>query len=133
MVRQCRFHSRAKYRRERTGGGNDPLARPGNRLIDTEKHFGHIGGNGYFRVLTPGHTPTNVSVYVPQDGALFVGIAWSMVIWRTWIAGQRSTGKSGSSLSIALRGLGRAWSCRGMARSRLETMLSGLLRLFARN
>jgi glyoxylase-like metal-dependent hydrolase (beta-lactamase superfamily II) len=122
-------------------------ARPGNRVIviDTEKHFDHIGGNGYFRergidvyghagiertdhefgseiadfnsqisdparrglgeekafyagttlsnpnrpiledmtldlgdctvevLLTPGHTPTNLSVYVPQDGVLFCG------------------------------------------------------------
>jgi glyoxylase-like metal-dependent hydrolase (beta-lactamase superfamily II) len=127
--------------------GYATIARPGNRLIviDTEKHFDHIGGNGYFRergaevyghggiertdreflseiaefneqisnptrrarreadvfyggtslanpsrpiredvtlelgdcaveiLLTPGHTPTNVSVYVAQDGVLFCG------------------------------------------------------------
>jgi glyoxylase-like metal-dependent hydrolase (beta-lactamase superfamily II) len=127
--------------------GYATIARPGNRLavIDTERHFDHIGGNGYFRelgaeiyghagiertdgeflseiaefnrqisdparrargeaevyyrgtslanpnrpiredmtielgdcavevLLTPGHTPTNVSVYVPQDCVLFCG------------------------------------------------------------
>ena len=127
--------------------GYASIARPDNRLIviNTEKHFDHIGGNGYFRergidvyghagiertdhefrceiaefngqisdparrtlgeaeafysgtslanpnrriledmtldlgncaveaLLTPGHTPTNVSVYVPQDGVLFCG------------------------------------------------------------
>ena len=31
--------------------GYATIARPGNRLgvIDTEKHFDHIGGNAYFR------------------------------------------------------------------------------------
>jgi glyoxylase-like metal-dependent hydrolase (beta-lactamase superfamily II) len=122
-------------------------ARPGNKLrvINTEKHFDHIGGNGFFReqgidvwghaeiartpdefqaeiaefndaipdpvrrsrneaivffyatnvtnpncwihkdttfdlcglsveiLLTPGHTPTNLSVWVPEDGVLFTG------------------------------------------------------------
>lgn len=122
-------------------------AKPGNevRVINTEKHFDHIGGNGFFReqgidvwghegivrtplefeaevaefsaaidnaarrergearaffhatrvvnpncqlrgngsfdlgecaaeiVPTPGHTPTNVSVWVPEDGVLFTG------------------------------------------------------------
>ncbi len=127
--------------------GYAAAVRPGNRLavIDTEKHFDHIGGNGYFRergidvyghaglcrteaefraeiaefnaqipnparrargeadvfyhgtrlanpnqpvgedtrmdlgnceveiLLTPGHTPTNLSVWVPCDGVLFCG------------------------------------------------------------
>jgi glyoxylase-like metal-dependent hydrolase (beta-lactamase superfamily II) len=127
--------------------GYASAARPGNRLIviNTEKHFDHVGGNGFFRersmdvyghigiqrtedefrseiaefndqisspprrarresevfyrgtklvnpnqpisqdtalnlgdcevkiILTPGHTPTNLSVYVPSDGALFCG------------------------------------------------------------
>ncbi len=122
-------------------------ARPGNqlRVINTEKHFDHIGGNGYFRplgidvwghagvartseefqaeiaefndaipdparrarseaqaffhktiltnpncpihndtvfdlgglkaevLLTPGHTSTNISVWVPEDGVLYAG------------------------------------------------------------
>lgn len=122
-------------------------ARPGNKLrvINTEKHFDHIGGNGYFRelgievwghvgiartpdefqaeiaefndaipdpvrrariearaffyktdpvkpncpihsdttfdlgvrkveiLLTPGHTPTNLSVWVAEDGVLYTG------------------------------------------------------------
>jgi glyoxylase-like metal-dependent hydrolase (beta-lactamase superfamily II) len=127
--------------------GYATIARRGNRLIviDTEKHFDHIGGNGYFRergidvyghsgiertdrefrseiagfnaqitdaarkargeaevfyqgtslanpnlpiregmsielgdcaveiLLTPGHTPTNISIYVRPDGVLFCG------------------------------------------------------------
>jgi glyoxylase-like metal-dependent hydrolase (beta-lactamase superfamily II) len=127
--------------------GYASAARPANRLrvINTEKHFDHIGGNGFFRelgldvwghagiartpeefqaevnefnatipdplrrarlearaffhgtnlanpncsihndttfdlggcrveiLLTPGHTPTNVSVWVPEDGVLFTG------------------------------------------------------------
>ena len=127
--------------------GYATTARPGNRLvvIDTKKHFDHIGGNAYFRergadvyghariertdhefrseiawfneqifhpvrrahseaeafyqgtslanpnrpiredmtlelgecpvevLLTAGHTPTNISVYVPADGVLFCG------------------------------------------------------------
>jgi glyoxylase-like metal-dependent hydrolase (beta-lactamase superfamily II) len=127
--------------------GYASVARPENRVIviDTEKHFDHIGGNSYFRergidvyghagiertdqefcceiagfnsqisdparrargeekafytatsltnpnrpiledmtldlgdcavqvLLTPGHTPTNLSVYVPHDGVLFCG------------------------------------------------------------
>jgi glyoxylase-like metal-dependent hydrolase (beta-lactamase superfamily II) len=127
--------------------GYASAVRPGNRIavIDTERHFDHIGGNGYFRergidvyghasiertedefraevaefnaaipdaarrglgeaavfyagtilanpnrplrdgatldlggcsaeiLLTPGHTPSNLSVYVPEDGVLFCG------------------------------------------------------------
>ncbi|MBZ5610286.1 MAG: MBL fold metallo-hydrolase [Acidobacteriia bacterium] len=127
--------------------GYASAASGGNRLavIDTERHFDHIGGNGYFRdrgidvyghanirrtaeefraeiddfndqirnpfrrargeaqvfyhqtrlenpnrpisentsmdlgnceieiLLTPGHTPTNLSVWVPRDGVLFSG------------------------------------------------------------
>src|SRR5260370_23007553 len=127
--------------------GYASIARPHNRLIvvDTEQHFDHIGGNGYFRergvdvyghfgiertdpefraemavlngqianpvrrtrgeeavfyagttlgnpnrpihqdmtmdlgdctveiLITPGHTPTNVCVYVPRDRGLFCG------------------------------------------------------------
>ena len=127
--------------------GYASAVRPANRLLvlNTEKHFDHIGGNGYFReqgidvyghfaiertadefrlelaefnaaipqharrvrgeervfyhasrvtnpnrpisedtelelgdcrvqvLLTPGHTPTNVSVYVPGDGVIYCG------------------------------------------------------------
>jgi glyoxylase-like metal-dependent hydrolase (beta-lactamase superfamily II) len=127
--------------------GYASTARPANKLrvINTEKHFDHIGGNGYFRelglevwghaeiartpdefqveidefnnaicdpvrrarfeahaffhrtnltnpsrqihddtsfdlgglnveiLLTPGHTPTNLSVWIPEDGVLFTG------------------------------------------------------------
>ncbi len=127
--------------------GYAAAVRPGNRLLvlNTERHFDHIGGNGYFRdkgidvyghvriertddefrselaefkaaiahpvrgalgeeqafyfetslanpnrpitgdielelggctvqvLLTPGHTPTNISVYVPGDGVVFCG------------------------------------------------------------
>jgi glyoxylase-like metal-dependent hydrolase (beta-lactamase superfamily II) len=127
--------------------GYASIARPANRLavLNTERHFDHIGGNGYFRnlgidiyghasikrtedeflaeisefngeianrvrrsrleskvfyhetrlanpnlpvsadsvldlgaceiqiLLTPGHTPSNISVYVPSDGVLYCG------------------------------------------------------------
>jgi len=127
--------------------GYASAVRPDNRIrvIDTEQHFDHIGGNGYFRergidvyghasidrtgeefsaevaefnaaipgtarrdreeakifysgtvlanpnrplhvdttldlgdcaaeiLLTPGHTPSNLSVFVPEDGVLFCG------------------------------------------------------------
>ena len=124
--------------------GYASIARPSNRLLvlDTERHFDHIGGNSYFRdlgidiyghasiqrnenefltekqefddwisnparresrvfyhetrlenpnrpvtensrmdlgncevdvLLTPGHTPSNISVYVPSDGVLYCG------------------------------------------------------------
>jgi glyoxylase-like metal-dependent hydrolase (beta-lactamase superfamily II) len=127
--------------------GYASIARPSNRLqvLDTERHFDHIGGNGYFRdlgidiyghasirrteeefhaeisefngeisnparrmrheaeifyhgtrlanpnhaisedsrmdlgdcpveiLLTPGHTPSNISVYVPSDRVLYCG------------------------------------------------------------
>jgi glyoxylase-like metal-dependent hydrolase (beta-lactamase superfamily II) len=127
--------------------GYASMARPSNQLVvlDTERHFDHIGGNEYFRergidvhghssirrtddefhaeisefngeisnparrsrheseifyhdtrlanpncpiaedtrmnlgaceiqiLLTPGHTPSNISVYVPSDGVLFTG------------------------------------------------------------
>lgn len=127
--------------------GYASLARPSNRLLvlNTERHFDHIGGNGYFRdlgidiyghvsiertddefraeieefnaqianvarrahreaqvfyrqtklanpnhpiaedarmdlgnceieiLLTPGHTPSNISVWVPSDGVLYCG------------------------------------------------------------
>ena|SRR5579871_5730768 len=146
-------------------------AKPGNelRVINTEKHFDHIGGNGFFRelgidvwghtgiartaaefkaeiaefnegignaarrahgeagaffygtqpanpnraiqedtvfdlggcraeiLLTPGHTPTNVSVWIPDDGVLFTGDclireylpnldAGGVEDWRVWLA-----------------------------------------------
>jgi glyoxylase-like metal-dependent hydrolase (beta-lactamase superfamily II) len=150
--------------------GYATTARPSNQLLvlDTERHFDHIGGNGYFRargidvyghssiqrtddefraemaefnqgissaarrahqesrvfyhgarlanpnrpvtedfrmnlgnceidiLLTPGHTPSNISVYVPSDGALFCGDcltngylpnldAGSTDDWRVWL------------------------------------------------
>jgi glyoxylase-like metal-dependent hydrolase (beta-lactamase superfamily II) len=150
--------------------GYASAARPDNRLIvvNTEKHFDHIGGNGFFReqgidvyghigiqrtedefraeiaefneqissparrtgreaevfysgtklanpnrpisqdtvlslggceveiILTPGHTPTNLSVYVPSDGVLFCGDCLvngympnldcgTSSVWRDWL------------------------------------------------
>jgi len=150
--------------------GYASIARPSNRLLvlNTERHFDHIGGNGYFRergiwifghasiqrtdaeflaemeefngeisnaarrerresqvfyhdtglanpncpisedarmdlgdcpieiLLTPGHTPSNISVYVPADGVLYCGDclvngylpnldAGSMDDWRIWL------------------------------------------------
>jgi glyoxylase-like metal-dependent hydrolase (beta-lactamase superfamily II) len=150
--------------------GYATAARPGNQLmvLDLERHFDHIGGNGYFRergidvyghasiqrtpaefqveidefnssipnparrarreagvffvgtqltnpnrpitddmrmdlgsceieiLLTPGHTPSNLSVYVPSDGVLFCADtlingylpnldAGSTADWRIWL------------------------------------------------
>jgi glyoxylase-like metal-dependent hydrolase (beta-lactamase superfamily II) len=150
--------------------GYATTARPSNRLLvlDTERHFDHIGGNGYFRtrgidvyghasiqrtedefvaemaefkqgiasparrltqdvrifyhgtrlanpncpitgdfsmalggcevevLLTPGHTPSNICVYVPSDSALYCGDclingyvpnldAGSVNDWREWL------------------------------------------------
>jgi glyoxylase-like metal-dependent hydrolase (beta-lactamase superfamily II) len=150
--------------------GYATTARPSNPLLvlDTERHFDHIGGNGYFRargidiyghasiqrtedefrlemaefnrevssparrlnqdsqvfyhgtrlanpnhpiagdcamdlggckievLLTPGHTPSNISVYVPSDGALYCGDCLvngylpnldggSIDDWRAWL------------------------------------------------
>jgi glyoxylase-like metal-dependent hydrolase (beta-lactamase superfamily II) len=150
--------------------GYASMARPSNRLLvlNTERHFDHIGGNGYFRqrgidvhghasiqrtadefrteiadfngeisnparrsrhesqifyhethlanpnclidedshmdlggceveiLLTPGHTPSNLSVYVPSDGVLFSGDclvngylpnldAGSVADWQIWL------------------------------------------------
>jgi glyoxylase-like metal-dependent hydrolase (beta-lactamase superfamily II) len=150
--------------------GYATTARPSNRMLvlDTEHHFDHIGGNGYFRargidvyghanvqrtedefrlemaefkgeisnsarranqdaqvfyhgtrlanpncpiigdccmnlggceievLLTPGHTPSNISVYVPSDGVLYCGDclingylanldAGSTDDWRVWL------------------------------------------------
>jgi len=135
--------------------GYADAARPTNRLrvVNTEKHFDHIGGNGFFRELeipihghaeiartaaefaqekagfhpsfhfatglvnpdqalpeffelgrcrveviaTPGHTPTNVSLYVPDEGVLYCGdclvhlhepnlkAADGLSSWRAWL------------------------------------------------
>jgi glyoxylase-like metal-dependent hydrolase (beta-lactamase superfamily II) len=150
--------------------GYASIARPSNRLLvlDTERHFDHIGGNAYFRdrgidiyghagirrtddefraeisefngeisnparrsrreseifyhetrlvnpncpiaadsrmnlgcceieiLLTPGHTSSNISVYVPADGVLYSGDclvngylpnldAGSVTDWRIWL------------------------------------------------
>jgi len=150
--------------------GYSTTARPSNRLLvlNTERHFDHIGGNGYFRargidvyghasiqrtddefreemadfnremsnaarreqqesrvfyhgthlanpnrpvsedfrmdlgsceaevLLTPGHTPSNISVHVPSDGAVYCGDclvsgylpnldAGSVEDWRIWL------------------------------------------------
>jgi len=150
--------------------GYASVAGPGNDLVvlNTERHFDHIGGNGYFRergidvwghasihrtedefraeiadfngeisnparrarresevfyketrlanpncpitadsrmdlgaceieiLLTPGHTPSNISVYVPSDGVLYCGDclvngympnldAGSAGDWHTWV------------------------------------------------
>ena len=43
-----------------------------NRHIDTEMCF-DLGSLTVEILLTPGHTPTNLSVWVPADGVLFTG------------------------------------------------------------
>jgi len=47
------------------------LANP-NRQIDEDTHF-DLGGCTAEILLTPGHTPTNLSVWVPDDGVLLTG------------------------------------------------------------
>jgi glyoxylase-like metal-dependent hydrolase (beta-lactamase superfamily II) len=47
------------------------LANP-NRTLDRETTF-DLGGCEAEVLLTPGHTPANVSVWVPDDGVLFTG------------------------------------------------------------
>ena len=147
------------------------LPPPGDKLrvVNTEKHVDHIGGNGYFRelgidiwghsgiartpgefqaeiaelndaipdpvrrarveaqaffhranpanptcpiqndttfdlgglrveiLLTPGHTPTNLSVWVPDDGVLFTGDCLIRESCRIWTREAKLTGNSGSS------------------------------------
>ncbi len=137
--------------------GYATAVRPENRLrvINSEKHFDHIGGNGFFQeldtpihghsgiartpsefaqeragfhpafhyatplanpgiaiaedtffelgscrvevLLTPGHTATNISIYVPEDGVLYCGdclvnqyepnldAAGGLADWRLWL------------------------------------------------
>jgi glyoxylase-like metal-dependent hydrolase (beta-lactamase superfamily II) len=43
-----------------------------NRPIERDTCF-ELGGSFVEILLTPGHTPTNLSVWVPQDGVLFTG------------------------------------------------------------
>jgi glyoxylase-like metal-dependent hydrolase (beta-lactamase superfamily II) len=43
-----------------------------NRQIDGDTRFG-LGGCTVEILLTPGHTATNLSVWVPEDGVLFTG------------------------------------------------------------
>jgi glyoxylase-like metal-dependent hydrolase (beta-lactamase superfamily II) len=60
-------------------------------------------------LLTPGHTPTNVSIYAPQDGVLFCG-------------------------DCLVNGyMPNLDCCPGMARSRWGTMLTASSRAFATN
>jgi glyoxylase-like metal-dependent hydrolase (beta-lactamase superfamily II) len=139
----------------RTIHGYASAVKPGNqiRVINTEKHFDHIGGNSFFRelgidvwghvgiartaaefqaevsefhaffhdtqlanpnlpidqdcsfdlggctvqvLLTPGHTPTNISVWIPEDRVLYTGdclinqyspnlSAGTRDDWRVWL------------------------------------------------
>jgi glyoxylase-like metal-dependent hydrolase (beta-lactamase superfamily II) len=47
------------------------MANP-NRQIENDTRF-ELGGSTVEILLTPGHTPTNLSVWVPGDGVLFTG------------------------------------------------------------
>jgi cyclase len=66
-----------------------------NRQIDTETCF-DLGGSTVEILLTPGHTPTNLSVWVPEDRVLFAGDcligeylpnldAGTVADWRVWL------------------------------------------------
>ena len=70
------------------------LANP-NRQIQRTPRF-DLGGCTAEILLTPGHTPTNLSVWVPEDGVLFTGDcliseylpnldAGTRTDWRTWL------------------------------------------------
>jgi glyoxylase-like metal-dependent hydrolase (beta-lactamase superfamily II) len=70
------------------------LANP-NRQIDEDTRF-DLGGCKVEILLTPGHTPANLSVWVPDDGVLFTGDclireylpnldAGTPADWRVWL------------------------------------------------
>jgi len=70
------------------------LANP-NRKISEDTRF-ELGDCGVEILLTPGHTPTNLSVWVPGDGVLFAGDclingylpnldAGTPDDWKTWL------------------------------------------------
>jgi len=43
-----------------------------DHLIDCDQHF-ELGGGNVEVLLTPGHTPTNLSIWVPRERVLFCG------------------------------------------------------------
>ena len=154
--------------------GYATAVRPENRLrvVNTEKHFDHIGGNGFFHelavpihghsgiartsavfadersgvhpafhygtplvnpgatlpavfelgscrvevLLTPGHTPTNISLYVPEEGVVYCGDCLTVCTRPT--STRRTAlriGKSGSRPWIGFRLSRRKPSCAAMA------------------
>jgi glyoxylase-like metal-dependent hydrolase (beta-lactamase superfamily II) len=74
------------------------LAQP-NYRISSDTEF-DLGGCVVSVLLTPGHTPSNISVWVPEDGVLFTGDclireylpsldAGGVDDWATWLASLR--------------------------------------------
>ncbi len=63
-ARRANFEARAFFH-------GTSLSHP-NRLIDDDKTF-NLGDLNVEILLTPGHTPTNISVWVPDDGVLYTG------------------------------------------------------------
>jgi glyoxylase-like metal-dependent hydrolase (beta-lactamase superfamily II) len=63
--------ARRAHREERVFYHATELANP-NCRIDGEREF-DLGGCAAQVLLTPGHTPSNLSVYVPEDSVLFCG------------------------------------------------------------
>jgi glyoxylase-like metal-dependent hydrolase (beta-lactamase superfamily II) len=86
-ARRSRHESQVFYR-------GTQLANP-NRPINEDFRM-NLGGSEIEILLTPGHTPSNISVYVPSDGVLFCGDclvngylpnleAGSVADWHTWL------------------------------------------------
>ena len=88
-----------RVRRERREAA---LAYEGTRMVNPTRPIEHdcdldLGDLSVRVLLTPGHTPTNLSVFVPGEGALFTGDcvvagylpnlkAGGPEEWRTWLA-----------------------------------------------
>lgn len=88
-----------RVRRERREAA---LAYEGTRIVNPTRPIEHdcdldLGDQSVKVLLTPGHTPTNLSVFVPAEGALFSGdcvvagylpnlAAGGPEDWRTWLA-----------------------------------------------
>ena len=87
-ARRSRQESNVFYHETRLANPNCPIS---------EDFRMDLGGCEVEILLTPGHTPSNISVYVPSDGVLFCGDclvngylpnldAGSVGDWRIWLA-----------------------------------------------
>ena len=94
LTGRCRTPARRAQQESRVFYHGTRLANP-NRPI-TEDFRIDLGSCEVEVLLTPGHTPSNISVYVPSDGALYSGDclangylpnldAGSVEDWRIWL------------------------------------------------